>query len=148
MSSIVLLLVINSITNIINAQSFNYENDILIDENEIFKGGCSPNSSTYNIYRTKEYWIPNTNTVEKIIPINIHIFQKDDGSNNWQNSTTDINLLNWLFEQASEIYVNNCIPSDPVAGVNEVTSSKIKLVIKDIFFIKMMLLILPLMYIQ
>jgi len=130
------LMALTLMSSYINAQTNYYENDIFEESGKegISFYGCDQNSSTYNIYKMKEYWIPTTNTVEKIIPINIHVFQKSDGTNNWQNNSTDIGMLNWFFDQASMLYESNIAPSDPVSGVNEVTSAKIKLVVKAIYF--------------
>ncbi|RLD45914.1 MAG: hypothetical protein DRI86_04625 [Bacteroidetes bacterium] len=136
-ATLIVFIMTIGISNILYSQTSYYQNDHFIQEsgNEgISFYGCDQNSATYNIYKSKEYWIPTANTVEKIIPINIHIFQKSDGTNNWQNNSTDISLINWFISKASNIYENNITPSDPVSGVNEVTSAKIKLVVNAIYF--------------
>ena len=103
-AALIVFIMTIGISNILYSQTNYYQNDHFIQEsgNEgISFYGCDQNSATYNIYKSKEYWIPTANTVEKIIPINIHIFQKSDGTNNWQNNSTDISLINWFISKAS-----------------------------------------------
>ncbi|MDY0401737.1 MAG: M43 family zinc metalloprotease, partial [Bacteroidales bacterium] len=60
--------------------------------------------------------------------------QKDDGSGNFTNSTTDIQRLNNIFNWFSSTYENVASPSDPISGVVSLTDSKIRFELNGIYF--------------
>ncbi len=78
-------------------------------------------------------YIPEINNAEKIVRICLHVIQKDDGSGNFQ--VTDASTLRRLFEsQDNHRYIEVCPPSDPVAGINDITFTKIRFLLTNIQF--------------
>lgn len=115
-----------------------YADDVLDDTNPfdpIKITNCSQESSSYlTKYRLKETHIPTSITPQKTMKINVHVFNDDNGSGNWQNNSTDIAIIKYLFELANNIYQNNCSPSDPISGVNDLSNSYIKLEVENVYF--------------
>ena len=100
-------------------------------------GACMRNSDSYlNYYRLKESYIPNENTVVKLIKINLHIFQDDLGGNNWQNTQNHKDTLRQLFQLANSYFENRIAPSDSIDGVMEVDHSYVSFEIDSIYFYK------------
>lgn len=95
---------------------------------------CEYNSYAFiNRYNKVINYIPG-NTPVKTIMINFNIMQKDDGSGNFTNSTTDIQRLNNIFNWFSSTYENVASPSDPISGVVSLTDSKIRFELNGIYF--------------
>lgn len=91
---------------------------------------------TETIEATSDCLIPYLLTDEtptKIVCINLNIFQKSDGSGNWQDTETDIANLLQLVQWANGFY-HNCPPSDPCPGVGPPVDTKIRFVLRNIYF--------------
>ncbi|MEQ1732158.1 MAG: zinc-dependent metalloprotease [Bacteroidia bacterium] len=96
---------------------------------------CTSTSASYNTkYNRYAYHTPDVNTPEKTIMVNINVFQDNSGGNNWQNTPTDLANLNQIMKWVNDSYIFNTAPSDPLAGVPFIASSKIKFEIANIYF--------------
>lgn len=96
---------------------------------------CNKTSAAYNNkYGRISYWIPATSTPVKTIKINFNIIQHTNGSGNFQNTTSELNRLNQIAIWASNIYQNNCAPSDPLPGVTPLADSKVRFEVQGIYF--------------
>jgi len=108
---------------------------------------CSGNSTAYlNKYSTIPYYeYSDTDPIKKVI-INFVIFQKDDGTDNYQNIAPDlgdnnpsdkygIDRLMGFIDNLNSRYLNND-PSNPVSGVVDLEDSRFKFVLNNIYFYK------------
>lgn len=142
MKNIVLIFTITIVTsNAVFSQQINYFeyyfcNDVLNDiSNQLSDYSCNNSSSTFtNQYEHKEFYIPNDSSTVKVIKINLHVFQKDDGTGNWQNTANHIDTLKLFFQHANSIYQSNCSPSDPIPMVDELPHSYINFQLDSIYF--------------
>ncbi|MGB3946376.1 MAG: right-handed parallel beta-helix repeat-containing protein, partial [Bacteroidia bacterium] len=98
---------------------------------------CEASSSSYNSkYGRFAGYIPIPNiTPVKTINISFHFFQKNDGSNNWQNESSYIARLNDIVY----LYMNPRMlglspPSDPIAGVSHISNSTVQYELTGIYF--------------
>lgn len=85
-------------------------------------------------YNELTFNIPDENTPIKTILVNFNVFQKSDGTGNWQNTPDHINRLNQIIEWASQNYSNIPLPSDPITGVPHISDSKIRIELANIYF--------------
>lgn len=79
-------------------------------------------------------YIPDANTPVKTVLININVFQKNDGSANWQNNPEHISRLNQIVAWMNDYFAHNRQPSDPIAGVPFISDTKIRVELAGIFF--------------
>ncbi len=98
-------------------------------------GSCDKASLDYsNKYNTLEYNIPDANTPIKTIMVNINVFQKTDGSGNWQNTPDHIARLEQVISWVNSKYKNVTYPSDVLPGVEFISDSKIRIELANIYF--------------
>lgn len=78
-----------------------FNNDVIPDSTEtelLLNQNCTRISDAYiNYYRHKENYIPQSGSIIKNIKINLHVFQKNDGTGNWQNIPNHLDTLNLFF---------------------------------------------------
>ncbi|MGB3948989.1 MAG: M43 family zinc metalloprotease, partial [Bacteroidia bacterium] len=98
---------------------------------------CTPVSSTYiSKYGRVSGYVPIPSvTPTKIIRISFHFFQKNDGSNNWQNDASHLSRLNtivnsWMNPRMASLTA----PSDPISGVSHIPNSTIQYEISGVYF--------------
>lgn len=139
----VFLFLISSLINITIAQSswsppfyLNHNNDFIIDNVTEKANDCDESSLEFNNkYNRYPFYLNNyVKRPVTIIPININIWQKSDGSENWQNTSAHIARLEQIVVWLNNIYSNNCTPSDPLIGVTELPSTKIYFELNGIYF--------------
>ncbi|MFY9310884.1 MAG: T9SS type A sorting domain-containing protein [Bacteroidia bacterium] len=98
---------------------------------------CTPVSSTYtNRYGRVSGYVPVPSvTPTKIVRISFHFFQKNNGSNNWQNDASHLSRLNtivnsWMNPRMASL----SSPSDPITGVTHIPNSTIQYEVSGIYF--------------
>lgn len=98
---------------------------------------CTPVSTTYTgKYGRVSGYVPIPSvTPTKIIRISFHFFQKNDGSNNWQNDASHLARLNtivnsWMNPRMASLTA----PSDPISGVTHIPNSTIQYEISGVYF--------------
>nr|MBK9651541.1 hypothetical protein [Bacteroidota bacterium] len=79
-------------------------------------------------------YIPTSSTPVKTIRVNFNIFQKNNGSGNFQNNVADINRLNAIANKLNDLFQTIQAPSDPWLGVAFIGDSKIRVELANIFF--------------
>ena len=93
------------------------------DSSQVPEGavGCNRNSSVYNnFYRHLESYIPTSATVEKIIHVNLIIWQEDDGTTNWQDTPEHRARLNQIINWTNNQWFDkNAGPTDPIIPVTD-----------------------------
>ncbi|WP_187263847.1 hypothetical protein [Pontibacter beigongshangensis] len=84
---------------------------------------CTPNKSgDYDFYSNLKTWIPRggdqplQNAPLKVVQLSFNIFQRADGTGNFQDTPEDRAALLQYVARLNEIYSNVIAPSDPVAG--------------------------------
>ena len=88
-----------------------------------------------NKYSRLSYYFDNYDIHPVVtIPVIINVWQKDDFSENWQETSAHIDRLKKIIEYTNAYYSNHCPPSDPVAGVVDRPDSKISIELVDINF--------------
>lgn len=98
-------------------------------------GNCSYSSISYSSkYNDLSYNIPDENTPIKTILVNINVFQKTNGTGNWQNIPEHIDRLNQVIECVSDKYENTPFPTDPLPGVPYISDSKLRVELSGIYF--------------
>ncbi len=124
------------IPNIIQAQEC--AGIILESANGAEQLGCGRSGSDYlSHYRHLETYIPNQNTAEKVLHVNLIVWQLDDGTGNWQNNSAQLSRLNQIMEWVNTQYFDkNAAPSDPIPGVTELLNldKKIHIELEGIYF--------------
>ncbi len=97
---------------------------------------CSNNSFDYvdNYDKFKFYLDHYSERPVTTIMINFNIWQKDDGSGNWENTPDHIARLQSVVNHINDIYNSNCTPSDPISGVTDISDSKIRFELNEIYF--------------
>jgi hypothetical protein len=72
----------------------------------------------------------------KTIRLVVHVFQKDDGTRNFQDTPTDRAILNGAITSINEYYSNVTALSNPVAACPSalILDSRIRFQLADIFF--------------
>ncbi|MEA2417235.1 MAG: hypothetical protein QOI58_3892 [Thermoanaerobaculia bacterium] len=80
-------------------------------------------------------YIPTLSTPILTVALNFHIFQKNDGTNMWQDTPFDRAQLESLIPEINNRYSVNCPPSDPCpSSTRTVTDTRIRFVLKNIYF--------------
>jgi hypothetical protein len=124
------------IPNIIQAQEC--AGIILESANGAEQLGCERIGSDYlSHYRHLETYIPNQHTAEKVLHVNLIVWQLDDGTGNWQNNSAQLSRLNQIMEWVNTQYFDkNAAPSDPIPGVTELLNldKKIHIELEGIYF--------------
>jgi len=88
---------------------------------------CNHISSSFtNKYGKMETYVPDSNTSVKIIQLNFIVFQKSDGSENYQNTVEDKAKMDSLLWWVNGFYSHNIPPSDPIEGVEYIKDTKIQ----------------------
>lgn len=107
----------------------NHENDV-VTEPSPRSLDCDQSSPDYeNKYNRYSFYLDNYDKHPVVtIPINLVFWQKDDGSENWQNEASQIARLDQIIAWLNGFYSNNCAPSDPISGVQELPDTKIRFV--------------------
>jgi hypothetical protein len=81
-------------------------------------------------------YLPSPTDPIKIVCVNFNIFQKTDGSANWQNTVADIARLNQILAWTNDHY-HSCVPTDPCPGVPNPSppiDTNIRFVLRNIYF--------------
>lgn len=83
-------------------------------------GDCDESSPDWDYYNDRDIYELETNfnidVPIKVIPVNFHIFQDDNGNGSWQNNATDLARLQQIIDWANNFYEHNRIPSDPISA--------------------------------
>ncbi|MCF8410267.1 MAG: hypothetical protein K9G31_03145, partial [Crocinitomicaceae bacterium] len=97
---------------------------------------CTENLPDYNNYYNRyNFYKDNYNEHPTVtIGLNFNIWQKNDGSGNWTNDASSIARLYQVVEWMNSHYQNNIAPSDPINGIVDYTTTKIKFEINQIYF--------------
>lgn len=69
-----------------------------------------------------------------VIPININVWQKDDGTGNWQDTEAHRERLNTVIDFLNAHYRDVGTPSDPVEGVDSIRDTKIRFQLEGVYF--------------
>lgn len=98
-------------------------------------GTCSNSSTSYTSkYNDLSYNIPDENTPIKTILVNINVFQKTNGTGNWEDIPDHIDRLNQVIDWVSDKYENTPYPTDPLPGVPYISDSKLRVELSGIYF--------------
>ena len=89
-----------------------------------------------NKYGRMETYIPDSNTSVKTIQLNFIVFQKNDGSGNYQNTKEDKAKMDSLLWWVNGFYSHNIPPSDPIEGVEYIKDTKIQFEVAGYYFLK------------
>lgn len=96
---------------------------------------CSKTTSEYNDYYNRFNFY--SDNFEKLpiltIPINIIVWQKDDGSENWENTQETQDRFSMIFIWLNNLY-NNTTPSNPILGVIDYPHTKVKFILNELLF--------------
>lgn len=111
----------------------NFDNDAISPPLNI-TNNCGMSSTDFLNYSDISTYIPDNNTPIKIIMVNFNIFQKDDGSGNFQDNTTDKQVLQQIVDGANVFHSNVSSPSDPISGITYISDSKIRIELNNIYF--------------
>ncbi len=86
-------------------------------------------------YRLFENYIPNDNSCTIYVRIHFNVWQKADGTGNWQNTPEQIDTLNQIVEWLNIHFLGsgNKQPSQPLPGYPHVSDTKIRFV-HEVFF--------------
>jgi hypothetical protein len=97
---------------------------------------CTENLPDYNNYYNRyNFYKDNFNEHPTVtIGLNFNIWQKNDGSGNWTNDASSIARLHQVVEWMNSHYQNNIAPSDPIIGIVDYQTTKIKFEINQIYF--------------
>lgn len=97
---------------------------------------CTENLPDYNNYYNRyNFYKDNYNEHPTVtIGLNFNIWQKNDGSGNWTNDASSIARLYQVVEWMNSHYQNNIAPSDPINGIVDYPTTKIKFEINQIYF--------------
>jgi hypothetical protein len=113
----------------------NYDDDLLppINTNSLT---CTNSSVDYSEYYNRfDMYRDNFEKHPEItILINFNIWQKDDGTENWNNDPQSIARLYQIVDWINQHYQNNISPSDPIPGVVEYPTTKIRFELNQIYF--------------
>lgn len=97
-----------------------------------YNGDCNNNLPSQSgtdyqqVYSQLSNWIPNSGTPIKTIEIAIHVFQNGLGGDSYQNTPSDIAFLQSIIDEVNVYHSGNCTPSDPIAGVVNLSDTKIR----------------------
>lgn len=122
---LVLLIPLNALTQEYN-ECWTSEPDTSSSNRSLYEWGTS-------CYYLDEFKL-DANTTEKIVRVNFHIIQDENGNNNFTESDTD--LLTQIFETGvnNNRYINNAAHSDPMPGVQDTNITKVRFQLMDIHF--------------
>lgn len=97
---------------------------------------CSNTSQLYQTYYNRYDFYRNSYDIRPTvtIPININVWQKDDGTENWQDIEEHKNRLKQIINWVNAFYEDVELPSDPIPGVIELRNSKIHFELNEIYF--------------
>lgn len=113
MKTTVLIIIVTVLISInSNAQFW----DTTIVEPNLKSVSCPyPSSATYHDkYKQPLTYIPDQSNIQEVtININFNIFQKSDGSGNYQNTQTDLGRLNQIYSWFNSMYSSLLDNSDP-----------------------------------
>ncbi|WP_421754096.1 T9SS type A sorting domain-containing protein [Croceimicrobium sp.] len=100
--------------------------------------GCTASSTDYvNHYSKKENHIPNANTALKTVHVNVVIWQDDNGQKNFQNTPVTHQRFLTMMDWVNNLWFNgNPSPSDPMAGVTDLSFKKLALEFHEIYFMQ------------
>jgi hypothetical protein len=80
-------------------------------------------------------YIPTADTPLQTLAMNFHIYQRSDGSGNWQDTPFDRSQLQLLIDVANRYNTTNPAPSDPCPGTAyTVSDTRIRYALKNVYF--------------
>jgi hypothetical protein len=99
---------------------------------------CQHTSTAYRFkYNRLESYIPDSTTPVKTVQLNFIIFQKGDGTGNYQDTPDDHLKLDTILEWVNGFYERNRPPSDPIEGVEFIKDTRIRFEVGEhVFFIR------------
>lgn len=97
---------------------------------------CMHSSNDYlSFYRHQHNHIPDSNTAVKFLDVAIHVWQDQNGEGNWQDTPADrARLTNFINLINNQFFNNNDQPSDPLTGVPHISDTRIRFLLKGIYF--------------
>jgi hypothetical protein len=71
---------------------------------------------------------------EVVIYVDVHVWQKDNGTENYSDAQTNRNRIQQTFDFLDYFYSNNEPPSDPISGIIDYSKTKIRFILNNIYF--------------
>ena len=89
---------------------------------------CNRQSADFlNKYRLQETYLPNENSPTYIVKINFNIWQKGNGTGNWQNTPEFLQKLDTSVNWLNNYFIgHNKQPSHPLPGITHIADTKIR----------------------
>ncbi|MBU3658751.1 MAG: T9SS type A sorting domain-containing protein [Flavobacteriales bacterium] len=138
MKNLLTLAIFSFISVLVNSQEQNFQCPTVdYEENPTLKlFSCEKSSIEYaNLYSKYNYYSTiYNNRNEVVIYMDVHIWQKDNGSANYSDTPLHRARIQQTFDIFNQIYNSNQAPSDPIVGVIDYTTTKIKIVLNDVYF--------------
>ena len=104
----------------------------------LFAQGGPGDSNNYQTYFNRYDFYEDYYKARPIttIPVNINVWQKDDGTGNWQNTERHLDRLDTIINYVNGHYQDVGEPSDPIPGVQELRDTKIRFRLNAVYFYK------------